>query len=405
MDTVITRQIADNLYLIRTIDRKLKYFEALWEVPEGMVYNAYLLKTSEGAVLFDTTKANYTEPFLEALCSLIDPKEIKHLIVHHMEPDHSGAMAAVLETIGEHVQVWGHPFAKRLIQSLYGLDPNFQTVKDDTVLEIGGRKLTFRQMPWLHWPECMITYMPEEGFFFGGDIFGSYGIPEGIFDDDGDDLHEFLHLAREYFASVIGHYKSYVSKNFLKLEGEAAAPKMVLPAHGLLWRKNPSQIIDAYTNWANGTPVKGKVVVIYSSMYGFVEKSVQVVIDDLKKRGFHPEVLRFTDDHRDDLVDILGEIPDSEAVILATATYEAGIFPLMAYIIDEILHKVAYEKPLLLLSAFGWGGMVSKQLKPKLEESSFQLVDAIEIKSLLDDKGRENILAGVSKLVDAIHQP
>ena len=403
MDTVITQQIADNLYLIRTIDRKLKYFEALWEVPEGMVYNAYLLITSDGAVLFDTTKANYTEPFLEALRSLIDPKEIKHLIVHHMEPDHSGAMSAVLESIGEHVQVWGHPFSERLIKNLYGLDPNFQTVKDDTVLEFGGRKLTFLQMPWLHWPECMITYMPEEGFFFGGDIFGSYGIPEGIFDDDGDDLHEFLHLAREYFASVIGHYKSYVSKNFEKLQGEAAAPKMVLPAHGLLWRKNPSQIMDAYTNWANGTPKKGKVVIVYSSMYGAVEKSVQVVIDDLKKRGFDPEVLRFTDEYRDDLVDVLGQIPDSEAIVLATATYEAGVFPLMAYVIDEILHKVAYEKPMLLLSVFGWGGMVSKQLIPKLEESSFQLVDAIEIKSLLDDEGRENILAGVSKLVDAIH--
>jgi len=403
MDTVITQQIADNLYLIRTIDRKLKYFEALWEVPEGMVYNAYLLKTSEGAVLFDTTKANYTEPFLEVLRSLIDPKEIKHLIVHHMEPDHSGAMSAVLEAIGEHVQVWGHPFSKRLIKSLYGLDPYFQTVKDDTVLEFGGSKLTFLQMPWLHWPECMITYMPEEGFFFGGDIFGSYGIPEGIFDDDGDDLHEFLHLAREYFASVIGHYKSHVSKNFLKLEGEAAAPKMVLPAHGLLWRKNPAQIMDAYTNWAIGTPEKGKVVIVYSSMYGFVEKSVQVVIDDLKKRGFDPEVLRFTDEYRDDLVDVLGQIPDSEAIVLATATYEAGVFPLMAYIIDEILHKVAYEKPVLLLSAFGWGGMVNKQLVPKLEESSFQLIDAVEINSLLDDEGRKNILAGVSKLVGAIH--
>lgn len=140
-------------------------------------------------------------------------------------------------------------------------------------------------------------------------------------------------------------------------------------------------------------------------MYGFIEKSVQVVIDDLEKRGFNPEILRITDEHRDDLVDILGQIPDSEAVIIATATYEAGIFPLMAYIIDEILHKVAYEKPMLLLSTFGWGGMASKQLKPKLEESSFHLVDVIEIKGLLDDESRENILAGVSKLVDAIQSP
>lgn len=402
MDTVITRQIAEHLYLIRTTDRRVKYFEALWEVPEGMVYNAYLLKTTEGAVLFDTTKANFSEPFLEALHGLVDPKEIKHLIVHHMEPDHSGALAAVLDAIGDQVQIWGHPFTERLIKSLYGLEINFQPVKDDTVLEIGGRVLAFRQMPWLHWPECMISHMPGEGFVFGGDIFGGYGIPEGVFDDDGDDLDEFMHLAREYFASVIGHYKSRVIDNLQKLEGEAAAPRMILPAHGLLWRKNPSQIMDAYTNWAIGTPEKGKIVVVFSSMYGFVEKTIQVVIDDLKKRGFHPEVLCFTDEHRDDFVDVLGEITDCEAVILATATYEAGIFPLMGYVIDEILHKVAYEKPLLLLSSFGWGGMVNKQLKSRLEESPFLLVDAVELKGLLDDKGREKVLTGVGKLVDAI---
>ena len=118
MKTVTTHQILNDLYLIRTTDTQLKYFEALWDVPEGMVYNAYLLKTDEGAVLFDTTKANFTEPFLEALRALIDPAEIKHLVIHHMEPDHSGALPAVLEAIGSDVQVWGHPFTKRLMGSL-----------------------------------------------------------------------------------------------------------------------------------------------------------------------------------------------------------------------------------------------------------------------------------------------
>jgi len=400
---IITHKITDDFYLIRTIDHKLKYFEALWDVPEGMVYNAYLLKTPEGAVLFDTTKANFKEPFLEALRSLIDPSEIKHLVIHHMEPDHSGALPAVLEAIGDHVQLWGHKFSKRLIKSLYGLEPNFQAIKDGATLEIGGKRLVFLSMPWLHWPETMITYIPDGDIILGGDIFGSYGIPEGIFEDDGDDITEFLHLAREYFASVIGHYKEYVGKNFLKLENEAIVPKLILPAHGLLWHKDPAKIVNAYAQWAMGKPEKGKVVVIYSSMYGYVEKAAQVAIENLKEQGFHPEVFRFTDEHRDSVVDILGEIPDCEAIVFATATYESGVFPLMAHLLEEILHKTAYNKPILLLSVFGWAGMTGKQLTSMLESSPFQLVDTIEFKGLLGTEDRENILVGVSKLTNAIN--
>jgi len=388
MKTVTTHQILNDLYLIRTTDTQLKYFEALWDVPEGMVYNAYLLKTDEGAVLFDTTKANFTEPFLEALRALIDPAEIKHLVIHHMEPDHSGALPAVLEAIGSDVQVWGHPFTKRLMESLYGITPK----------NVGGKEMVFLQMPWLHWPETMITYMPEVKVMLSGDIFGGYGIPGHIFDDDEEEVHEFLHLAREYFITVIGHYKDYVVKNFAKLQSEGFQPEWILPAHGLVWRNEPSKIVDAYANWAAGTPSQGKIVVVYSSMYGVVEKAIDLLMDALKGYGFDLEVFRFTDDHHDTVVDILGEIPESEAIVLATATYESGVFPLMEHFVDELMHKAAYEKPVLLLSASGWACMAGKQLQQVLEESVFNLVDAVKVKGVLSSEARQAILDAAEKL-------
>jgi len=402
MKTIVTRQISEELFLIRTIDQHVQYFEALWDVPEGMVYNAYLLKTSEGAVLFDTTKARFTEPFMEALSILVDPAEIKHIVIHHMEPDHSGALPAVLEAAGAQVTVWGHPFAKRLIEGGYGLSPQFQPVKDGNTLEIGGKKLVFYQTPWLHWPETMVTWLPDEKILLSGDIFGSYGIPDGIFDDDEDDLQEYLHLAREYFVSVIGHYKDYVLKSLRKLEEKAIVPEMILSAHGLLWRKEPGKIINKYADWAVGKAKKGKVIVAYSSMYGYVEKAVWVAVEELKRRGFHPEVFRFTDEHRDSVVDILGELPNCEAIIFATATYEAGVFPLMRQLIEEVVHKADYPKPVLLLSIFGWACMAGKQLKPVFESSSLQLVDAVGFKGLLRDEDSAHIIDGVDKLVTAI---
>lgn len=147
------------LYIIRVDDDQIRYFEATWDIPEGITYNAYLMKLDGAVVLFDTVKKEYTELFMEGLKKLVDPKEITHIIVHHTEPDHSGALPKVLEENGYRAQVIGTQFARNLLQGFYGdkAIENFKVVTDGEEMKIGGKTFRFIAVPWLHWPDTMIT--------------------------------------------------------------------------------------------------------------------------------------------------------------------------------------------------------------------------------------------------------
>ncbi len=401
MAEILVREVADGLYLLRTADTQIKYFEALWKIPEGITYNAYLLKIDEGAVLFDGCKRSFDNEFVEALSKLTPLDEIKHIVVHHMEPDHSGTLPRILELNGGRAKVWGHPFSRRLIEGLYGISPEFNAVKDGDKLEIGGRKLVFVQMPWLHWPETMVTYMPEEGILLTGDIFGGYSIPDGVFDDEVD-ADAYLRFSRKYTATVIGHYKEKIEKNLGKMESFQIAPKMILPAHGLLWRKDPRRIVQAYLDWGRGKVSPGKVTVIYTSMYRFVEKAMEVAIDELKAQGFSPVVHRFVDDHHDSLADVLSDVVDSEAVVIGTETYESDVFPYTEFILNEMVKKVEYEKPVLLIAVFGWAAAAGKKFRATFEGCKLDLVDTVEFKGILTPESDARIREGVEKLRSAL---
>ncbi len=391
------KQVAEDLYLLRMDDTHVKYFEAVWEIPEGITYNAYLLKTDDGAVLFDTWKQNYEEEFVEALSSLVDPKEIRHIVVHHMEPDHSGTLPKILELGENKADVWGHSFSKRLIEGLYGISPTFNAIKDGDALEIGGRKLVFFQAPWLHWPETIVTYMPDEGILLTGDIFGGYSIPSGTFDDEAD-VENYLRFSKKYVITVIGHYKDKIAKNLEKLERLNIAPKMILPAHGLLWRKNPQRIVQAYLDWGEGKPQKGKVVVVYTSMYRFVEKAIKIAIAELEAQGYKPVVHKIVDDYHSSLADILSDVADSEAIVFGTETYESDAFPYAEFILNEMIKKVEYEKPLLLIAIFGWAAAAGKKLRSTIEKTSFNLVDVVEFKGLVTPESETEIKKSIEDL-------
>jgi flavorubredoxin len=139
-------------------------------------------------------------------------------------------------------------------------------------------------MPWLHWPETMVTYIPKSGILLTGDIFGGYSIPQGLFDDEAD-VEAYLHFARKYTATVIGHYKEKIGKNIGKMETLRITPRMILPAHGVLWRKDPQRIVQSYLDWGEGKAQRGKVTVVYSSMYRFVERAMGIAIDELEAQG------------------------------------------------------------------------------------------------------------------------
>lgn len=405
MPAIRVEKILDDpeLYLLRVDDDRIKYFEATWDISEGITYNAYLMKLRDAVVLFDATKKEYAEGFLEALKKLVSPEEITHIIVHHTEPDHSGALPKMLEANGYRAQIIGTSFAKRFLEGFYGekVVENFHAIKDGEEIQIGGRTFRFITVPWLHWPDTMVTYVVEDGLLFSCDFGGGYGIPETIDDSDEEVVKEYLPHVTKYIITVIGHYHKYIGQNMKKLQdlGIVAETKMLLPGHGLIWRKDPRRIFRHYEDVGAGKAKKGKILVIYDSMYGFVEKRMEIVIGELRKHGYNPVVYRFTDREAPAVSDILGEVPDSEAIVIGASTYEAEIHPRIRYTLYEIVDKANYEKPALIVGAFGWGGVAGRKIETLITRSKFDHVDTVESRGMPRLEDEERLREGVRSLI------
>lgn len=403
MPRIWTEKVLESpeVYLLRVDDNEIKLFEAIWDIPEGITYNAYLLKTKEGWVLFDTWKGSFSERLLRELSRLIDPKEISQIVIHHAEPDHSGALPDVLKANGYKASILCTPICKRLLNAFFGISENIRAIEDGEEIEIGGIKLKFLCVPWLHWPDTMITYLPNEGIIFGCDVGGGYSIPSAIDDENERDIPRYLHYVTKYIVTVIGHYRKYILENFEKLKKLGILDKLriLFPGHGLIWRKDPMRLLEHYAKVAMGEAKENKVLVIYDSMYGFVERAINVALEELKVNGIDPVVYGFTDKDSPAISEVLAHIPDSSALILGFSTYEASLHPIAKYLLHEITNKANYEKPALALGSFGWSGTLRKELEKISKEINIKILDIIEINGSVNKEGEEKIRNAVRRLI------
>ncbi len=372
-------RISRDLYMIRANDLRTAFFEGLWEIPEGITYNSYVLTTDEGSVVFDTVKNTMIDAYVEALSEVVDLRDVKYLIVHHMEPDHSGCVKKISE-LGEPI-VLGHPLVGKMLKSFYGFTGKFSPVKDSEELKVGEYTLKFVYTPWLHWPETMVTHIAEARTLLSCDVFGSYGVFSATYYDElpGFEKAKYKWFMKKYFATVIGFYRDWVVKNLDKLSSLAIDPLVVLPAHGLAWRdRYVSEVVGLYKEWGSGKAEKGKVVVACLSMYGFVKKAAMDLATELGKKGVKTLVYEFTDTVRSNMSDLIGEIYDSEVVVLATSTYDADAFPLAKYIAHLISRKAPREKKILILAGYGWGPRAGLEIKSVLAQAGFSELKIVE---------------------------
>lgn len=399
MPRMIVKEIVRDLYLLRIDDDKTRYFEALWDIPEGITYNAYLLMAGDSAILFDSWKRGYSEEFIEQLKRIVDPREIGYIVIHHMEQDHSGAIPRVLEDNGNKALVLGHPLARAMLRAFYGIEPKFRAVKDGEELVVGEKRIRFIHTPWLHWPETIMSFIEDGGILLSGDAFGAYSTPPSIFDDDDSVVAEYMKSARKYLANVIGHYRTFIVRNIEKIREQRISPTVVAPAHGLVFKNNPRAILDYYEKLARGVPEENKVVVVYSSMYGNVEAAISEAVGELRRRGMEPVVHSFTDSNRSPISEVLSDVIDASAVIIGAATYEADVFPYMRYLLDVVAEKAKVEKPVLIISSYGWGGVAGMRLSKKLEEMGFRVAGKVEFRGYPREEDLEKVREAVGVLL------
>ena len=399
-------EVEDGFYILRVNDRYTRYFEALWEIPEGITYNAYLLKTPEGDVLFDGWKRPYAGQLLEALESVTSSKRLRYIVVNHMEPDHSGSLDDVARW-ASNARVLGHPMAGRMMRAYPRARERFRPVKDGEVLEVGGERIRFIYTPWLHWPETMMSWIESRGILVTCDAFGGYGITQGVFDDECIRPLEAVRAMKKYVATVIGHYREWITKNLEKLESLGVRPRIIAPAHGLVWRRNPDRVVRIYRELAEGVPIAGKVLVLYASMYGTVEKLARRVACRLSRSGYHPVVYGFTDSTRPAFSEVITDAIDSESLVIAAPTYEASTFPLLKHVAEEICWKASGGgRRAVIVSSYGWGSVAAKQLRGILEGCGYRVVDVVEYNSIgpsaIADEEAESI---ASRILEALGGP
>lgn len=366
------------IYVLRVDDGKIRYFEAVWEIPEGITYNAYLLKLPKATVLVDGWKSDYSEEFLKTLSKLVDPAEITHVIVHHTEPDHSGTLPKVLEANGYRAKILCSAFAKRLLENFYDITENVNVVSDGERVNVSGKTFRFLMVPWLHWPDTMVTYLEEDGVLLGCDVGGGYSIPNALDDSSDSVVREYLPFVTKYVVTVIGHYRKYILENLEKLK--SLPIKAILPGHGLVWRRSPEILLRHYLEVAQGKVEEGKVLVLYDSMYGFVEKLMDEVLKRLDGFGMKPVVFKFSDSERSFVSDVLSHVPSSQALIFGVSTYEAHLHPVVEHVVRLIAEKASYEKPVLVFSVHGWAGVAEKVMGEILGKTHLKVVEFVEVR-------------------------
>jgi anaerobic nitric oxide reductase flavorubredoxin len=237
-------EIKPDVYWVGVNDRTTDLFESMWPITgEGVAYNAYLLRDEKKAII-DTVKSFKAHEFLQHVEELAGISQIDYVIINHMEPDHSGTLQ-VLKRIAPQVTFVGTQKTKEELEAFYGIRENVKVVQDGETLSLGRRTLRFISTPMVHWPETMMTYETTHGVLFSGDGFGGFGAHQGgIFDDECADIDHSVRETLRYFTNIVAKVSPMVLKAIEKLADTPIT--IVAPSHGIVWRRDPSRIVDLY---------------------------------------------------------------------------------------------------------------------------------------------------------------
>ena len=336
-------------------DRKKHLFENNWPLPYGVSYNSYLINDRQTA-LIDGIEFGADPGYLPKIAKILAGKTLDYLIVNHMEPDHSGMIA---EIVGKYpaVRLVGNAQTQKILKQYYDIsDENFHLVADGGELSLGTTRLTFHTVPWVHWPETMVTYDATEKVLFSCDAFGGFGTLDGSVFDTGNNLQEhYVSEMRRYYSNIVGKYSGMVQKALAKLSGLEIS--MICPSHGLIW-KNPAEVIGLYDKWSRHESER-EVVIAYASMYGNTEQMADLLGSMLGEKGY---VVHTYDVSKTHVSYVMSMIWKCKAVLLGTCAYNGFMHPMMEHLCNEIKIAQPKDKIFGLFGSSTWNGAGVKSL-------------------------------------------
>lgn len=373
-------KIADNVFWVGVVDWNVRDFHG-YSTVYGTSYNAYLVK-DEKVVLIDTVKFGFEDELLEKLEELTD--KIDYLVVNHIEMDHAGAVKAVLEKYPE-AKIITNARGKKGLKEAYGIERDIEVVKTGDRLKIGKQELTFIEMPMVHWPDSMATYLAEQKILFPNDAFGMHYASSKIIDSEFDDeeLERAFFEAAKYYANIILPYSQQVRKVLGELK--KIDIEMICPSHGIIWKDNIEKIIKKYEEWSNGKAER-KVVIAYDSMWGYTEKALKKIIEGIEEVGVPYRIYKL---RASDYTEVMAEVMQSKGLIVGSPTLNREIFPSVAAFLTYMKGLKPFNKVAAAFGSYGWSGEAVEKIVGVFEELKFEVVEAIRFRFSSDEKSEE----------------
>ena len=346
-------------------DCSTERFEALWSLPNGVAYNAYVVLGEKTAAI-DTVKGPWGDEYSYKLEEALGGRDLDYLVVNHMEPDHSGLILE-LRRRWPNLQIVGNAKTLPLLKGYYGVTSKTLAVADGDTLDLGGHVLKFATIPMVHWPESMVTFDASTGVLFSNDAFGGFGAHEGGLFDDQRERPRWEDDMLRYYAAILGRYSSGVQVALKKLGGLPI--KNIFPAHGTLFRTDAQQVVDLYDRWSRCDTERGAVVV-YGSMYGNTRRMAEAVCTGISESGV--KEIRLYDASRTEADFILRDIWRYCGLALLSCTYNMLLFPPIEALCSKLLNRMPKNHVLGIAGSYSWASGAFPALRTFAEKARLE---------------------------------
>ena len=342
----------------------------------GSSYNAYIVQ-DEKTALIDTVKATFCNELINHISELTPLEKIDYIIVNHVEMDHSSGLP-IIAKLAKNAKIYATARGKEELIKHYGTEfERIEIVKSGDKLSLGKKTLTFFEAPMLHWPDSMFTYLIEDKVLMPNDAFGQHLASSGHFDDEVDQV-VLMREAITYYSNILTPFAPLIVKKIQEIIDMKLPIDIIAPSHGIIWRKDPMKIVNAYMEWATGKIVKPKVAIVFDTMWDSTNKMARAIGEGIASQGVEVKLfkLRCTEN-----TEIVTEITDSKIVLVGSPTLNNGMFPSVGMFLTYITGLKPKGKLWGFFGSYGWGGGATRNMIKMAKEAGFEVIEPnIELK-------------------------
>lgn len=351
-------RVTDDIKYVGVNDHQVDLFEGQYVVPRGMAYNSYVILDEKIAVM-DTVDQHFGEEWLANLAAVLGDRKPDYLIVQHMEPDHSANITSFLGAYPDAVVI-GNAKTFTFMEQFYGKNPSMkkQIVKNGEELCLGKHVLKFVFAPMVHWPEVMVTYDSTDKVLFSADGFGKFGA------NDVEDPEGWACEARRYYFGIVGKYGLQTQKLLKAAAGLDI--QVICPLHGPVLSEDLGYYLGMYDKWSSYTPEEPGVCIAYTSVYGHTKAAAEKLAELLRAKGVKVAI---SDLARDDMPEVVEDAFRYDRLVLATTTYNNGIFPFMHTFIEHLTEREYQNRTIAIIENGTWAPVAGKLMKAMFEKS------------------------------------